>query len=630
MHCTKCQKEIPDQVRFCPYCGQPISITQIHSPSLKGNLSAISPTTQKTEEATAAPNNTAPVKEDFQKIFSFKNNHSQGKINKKIICLLLAAVIAVISTISYFVYQNNQDTSLSYVHPDPAIYTDGKNIYVDTDITDSQKATLFIQTNFTMDDYVYPEGVVYNMDGQVFSPLDISGTGKYLFYMNNVVTEDDGSMSGDLYEFDLDKLSSDMDANSENSKLIAENVSQMMAPPSSDNSVFYVSNGSDLSCYTEKGGTINILSNIDKFSVRYNGASDEHMLTILHDYNETTESYIWDSYDIKTESNELTLIDSNINDTPKKTGNQFIYTKGNKGEDGAYHSDLYIATLSKNGITKEKIDDNVMSVWDCGTSGKGLHIVYSKENEDPEDDSLFADSTYIYDNGKILHLSDEDMQYSKSDGNLILFQKDTDTDQWYYQYKNNKEEAFDLTGIKEVSVNSAETYALIQTCDADTQVNSVYLASISDKGKLHVERKLADDAAVTGSGYGLLLYEAGKNNTNLYRVYDDGKDKKYVSNITASDGINLHAPFSEDCGLVVSEQKGDKYQLTYFDKDKKQKTLETQVDEFYVMGSTILYTTDGKMYSFNLKTEKSKKITDQYSNYVYLYNGSVMLFGCNL
>lgn len=611
MKCNNCQKEIPDNIKFCPYCGQPV-------PSISDNEYMVPgyeyPKNHQYKNLQISNSNTRASYYDA-------NNNAAAKSedpNKRVKKILLAAVLVLITLVVMLgigfykaLTSDSYDDSIEYANG-ITYCTDGI-IYVDTDVTDDiEPYALTREDEELVDkcDFVYLS--TFNPDSDIIY---------YIKDMKKKKTE----ICASLYSIYTKDITDNEEDNATRSKLIADDVCSFYASSGSDNAVLYETISSEIYMYSDNGNDY-IISTEGLTSINsiFNYENTHIIMTMRGNSSSsiTTGFYFGTQYDIyqyDTSTKKLRLINESVR-FPYGDNQRLVYIKEtNSDEEGG---ELYISTITSKDIQTTKIDDAVTNIVSTTLTDDITHITYEKSGAHPED---YTEEVYTYDNGEITDLGE--IQFSTKYSEYVTFfdlyeGQDEKNDMTQY-YTTGSSEIYEspFNEVTNVSAALRENKLYIEAYD-DKNISCVYSCDIEYGKEISNIKMIAYNATISGMfSKKYQFYVAGSKAMNLYISADDDLSLM-IYDVPIDTFFTLKAtPIINDNSyhFIVKfldyDVNSNIYDLYVVDENKKLKRVETMVETTAVTGNGVIYTKDGAIYYYGADTKEVKKIAD--SNYYY-------------
>lgn len=581
MNCTNCQREIPDNIKFCPHCGQPVQI-----------------------------------------------NKPKRKSKKAIIALILVFVLAA-SLLGYKLYSSRRkvedyDPILDYPFINGITYCEDGVIYVDTDLTDDTAPYIL----GTEDEEL--------VDACSFDYLSTFSPYTDIIYYIADLEEKKTEVCGKLYQVNTKDLTEDADENRKRSKLIAENVSTYFVSSGEDHGVMYQNVEEEMYFYSDYGNEY--LLDVEDIAYMYCIYSHEnsHILLTLKEGISTSSFGIYlgnayEMYHYDSSTNKLSIINDEIA-FPFGTYNKFVYTKKIDGK--TPRQDLYLSEITDDGIKTTKIDENIARINKTCITDEHIHISYEKEGDHPDD---YTKILFTYDNGSIHEIGEIDLTTIESEYVTIFdYYESEDQKQDNEQYyTTGTEEVYKspFKKIEDIQVAKDTGKVLVQAQNED-KVNCVYLCDVEYGKEFTNIQMIAYNACVSGEYFNIeLFYVAGEKTRNLY-VQGDDEYNLLLRDIPSDSTITVKVtPTIEDkkyyfvTNLLDFDNNSTIYDLYLRGDDKSISRVETMVEEIYSTGKGAVYTKNKALYYYGADTQEVEKIAD--STYYYevanKYEASVIL-----
>ena len=579
MNCPNCQREIPDKIKFCPRCGQPVQIIK-----------------------------------------------PQKKSAKIILALILVLVIAT----SLFVYRictapkTEEDPAIEYKFLNGLTYCTDGIIYVDTDLSDDQ------------DPYVLGKEDEDLVDACAFSYLSTFSPDTSSIYYISDLKKNKTEISGTLYRINIEDITDDIDENIKKSELVAEDVIEFFVSSGLDNGVMYQNIEEEMCFYSDYGNEYLMDgSDIAYAYCIYNHESSHIILTMKKErVSNSSGIYIgagYDMYHYDSATNEFVLIDYDIS-FPTGKYNKIVYNKHDNRNEKSL--DAYIADITDEGIKTTKIDEDVTGIYEACITDEITHITYSKEGDHPDDYTYYL---FSYDNGIITELGE--VGQTRMTTEYVTFfdnYEPTDETKDYTQYYNTGSSEIyksPFTSVIDVEMALDSGKILVQAYN-EKSVSCVYLCDVEYGKEITNIQMVGYNSCISGSyGQRYLFYSAGEKTRNLYLQGDDNY-KLMIRDIMPDAVPYLKiTPTIDDksyqfiVNLLDYDDNSSIYDLYIKTDDKTLKRIETIVENILITGKGAVFTKDKVLYYYDGKTDETEKIAD--STYYFeagnKYEGSISL-----
>lgn len=568
MNCTNCQREIPDNIKFCPHCGQPVQIKK-----------------------------------------------TKGKAKKVILALVLSFVILA-SFIGYRIYSSHNEEekpSIEYKYLNGITYCTDGVIYVDPDITDDSDPYVL----GTEDEELVDECSFIYLS--TFSP-DTS-TIFYIADMEEKKTE----VCGSLYSVKTEDITSDADETRKRSTLIAKDVSEYYVPSGRDNGVLYQNVDEELYFYSDYGNEYLMdIDGISDVNCIYNYGSSHILLTLKEGKKKSSTSiYIGSGYDVyhyDSATQKLSIIDDDAS-IPVGKYNKLVYTKNINNKTNSL--DMCMSEITDDGIKTTKIDEDVNNIDETYFTDDITHITYTKKGEHYEDDYTY--DLFTYDNGTITELGEIDLARTTTEYVTFFnyYEPDDEKKNDTQYYTTGTSEVFEspFTKVLNAQVAIDEGKILIQALNEDS-VSCVYLCDVAYGKEISNIQMVAYNACVSGSySTNYLFYAAGEKTRNLY-ISGDGTYKLMMHSVPSQTSVYVKTtPVMDDnayfflVNLLDYDTSSSIYDIYIRDNDRYLSRVETMVENIMITGKGAVYTKDKALYYYSAETNEVEKIAD--STYYY-------------
>ena len=570
MKCTNCQREIPDNIKFCPHCGQPV---QIIKPKRKG---------------------------------------------KKIVIALILVFAILASLIGYRLYNSHKSEEeeyyslLDYPYLNGLTYCEDGVIYVDTDLSDDTKP------------YVLGIEDEELVDACAFSYLSTFNSYTTSVYYISGLRKNKTEVSGTLYRINTEDITDDVDENIKNSELIAEDVIQYFVTSGDDNGVMYQNIDEEMFLYSDNGNAYLMDGSDTAYAYcLYNTGSSHIILTLRKDKaGNSSGLYIgagYDMYHYDSATDEFNLVDEDVS-FPSGRNNKYVYKKHINGQDNRL--DAYIAEITEDGIKTTKIAENIDNIEESVITDEITHITYTKEGDHPDE---YTYNLFVYDNGNTTELGEVSYTRISTEYVTIYNNYDPSIDDFdnkqYYNTGSSEIYESPFTNIKDAEMAVDSGKILIEAYNED-MVSCVYLCDVEYGKELTNIQMVGYNSSISGSYYReYLFYVAGEKTTNIYIQVDDTY-KMMVHDIPSDTTCSLRAtPTINDISyffitnILDFDDNSTIYDLYIREEDKSLRRLETMVENISTTGKGVVFTKNKALYYYGGDTDEIEKIAD--STYYY-------------
>ncbi len=617
MQCTNCQKDIPDNIKFCPYCGQPVLIRHKEDNTTYSNTFENVPFSYGRSEAVdekEAPVNVTKIKDSG--INDIGNTESGNKKTKVIFAISVILVIALVAGIIGYRYYISKDKTVDESIPEyinGITYCEKGVIYVDTDVTDDAPSLKLA----TVDEALVIDCEFYYLS--IFNPDTTR-----IYYITDL-EQKKTTVCGSLYSIATKDITNDPDENKKRSTLISKEVKGYFTTSGDDNSILYDTLSDEIYIYSDNGNEY-LMDGKDILVINtfYNTESS-HLITVqrgnLKNVTLSTGLYMGATYEIyhyDTATKKLRLIDDDVAMIPTGKDDKLVYLKGeNYLTEGA---DMYMCDITPEGIKTEKLAEDVTDLVSTTITDDITHIAYATKGEHTDD---YTFHLYSYDNGVVTDIGETENVdiYSEYVTFFDYYEPDDEEEDKTQYYNTGSSEIYKSPFGKVIEIQEAlqRGKLMIQALD-DNGISCVYMCDIEYGKEITDYELLAYNASISGIyARRYLFYVSGQKTRNMYLSSQEG-DRLILRDVPKDESLYFKAtPYIDDnlyyfvVDLLESDGNSSIYDLyVRDDEDKSLKRLDTMVEDISITGKGAVYCKDEALYYYGADTKKTTKIADSY------------------
>lgn len=619
MQCNNCRKEIPDNIKFCPYCGQPVQIKRGEDYTTYSNTFGIEPNSYSSHSILEEKPDARTIEKTGIKDLTITDTGKKGSGSKKIKLILAISVILVIVLVTgiigyrYFKSKDMEEDASIPEFINGITYCEKDTIYVDTDVTDDTAA--FKLT--TVD-----EQMVIDCEFYYLSSFNLDTTRVY--YITDF-EQRKTAVCGSLYYIATKDITNDPEENKKRSTFVAKEVKGYFSTPGDDNAILYNTIDDEIHIFSDNGNEY-LMDSDDILvlnSFRNNGNS--HLITVQRGDRQnvilSTGFYMGSNYEVytyDTATKKLRLIDDDMPSLPSGNEDKMVYLKGeNYMIDGA---DLYMCDITSEGIKTEKIAEGVTSLIQTTITDDITHVSYVTQGEHPDD---YTYHLYSYDNGVVTDIGET--KFIDSDSEYVTFfdyyEADDEREDPTEYYNTGSSEIYKSPFGEVIDIQAAlqMNKLMVQAID-DNGISCVYLCDIEYGKEITNYELLAYNAGISGVyADKYLFYVAGQKTKNIYLSSEEG-NRILMRNVPGDESLNIQAtPYINDktyyfvVNLLENDGSTSIYDLyVRDDEDKTLKRLDTMVEDISVTANGVTYCKDKALYYYGADTMETTKIADSY------------------
>lgn len=601
MICKECGEEIKEEARFCPFCG-----TVQNGVAPEGSQAALSGNDMMTDEA----------KKDNRKyknpVFKTSKNKPEDpkkakarSFKQKMIDVVLVVLIIAIAggMLSFrFMTVRNQKKLFSMV----AYVKDGV-LYLDTDIkSESDDPIPVSKINYAL--------LEYGFGNQIAS---FSADNKILYFMD----KDTGDGSGRLKKVKIDKLTQDMDANSDNAEKVADFVTAYKVLD--NNSVLYETNDMEVCYYDGKNNKV-IAEDV---AYAYLSYSENYVYLLEGDEQGTTFDLGRKGLNSKADVEILAEDVSYVITAKDSDALMFVVEKDSEDDKDSSKTE----SVSLDNETESSDDENeALDEQTSQTSEKYNELYLTFDNKEPvkigeniDDWSSYcaseggvfftskkSDETYTlnyYDTKSETCTEVEGISDVHLGTGICVYTKD-DPDDWFYMLAGGQEQSLDY----EYEYEDGEVW-----CSLDGRYVLMEFVSDENDGNIVVSFRATDgtlssDKLVTSNG----RIGISEDTTAYYISYNEEEDEADMYSFHNDRTKLLAKDINEDyISIVISADKlwvmynSYNYELFLY-KDANEMMDDSNVQELVYAGkNSVIYKGDTNYYLAYLEKKETETIT---------------------
>jgi len=537
MICKECGVEINDEARFCPFCGT----AQMVEPSDNKNKMS----DDKNNDSIKLQKQNAENDESFKHDKSEEGNNVRYKDpvfktsknkpedpkkikeltfkQKMIDVILVILIIAIASSMIAFRVISARKAKELFSH---IAYVKDGILYLDTDIkSESDEPVPVAETSYTL--------LEYGFDKKIAA---FSKDGKYLYYMD----KDTGDGSGRLEKVKIDKLTDDIDENSDKAEKVADFVISYRVLD--DGCLLYETNDMEVFYYDGRNSKA-IAENVLFFILSY---SENYVY--LFESDEQGHTYNLGRKGLNSKG-DITYLGENVSNVLHNSNSDAVTFIVNNEEADTY--ELYLTFDNKEPV---KIGNNKADCSSYCESAGGLFYTFEDENNNI--------TLYYYDANNDNVIEKGNLSNVIMNTGICIYQKE-DSDDWFYMLAGGQEQSLDFDyEYEEGSVwcSADGRYVMIEGAAEDGS-GSAIVSFRSTDGSLSSQKLVTENGA--------LGYSEGTN--AYYIAYDDEKDE-----------TDLYSFHNSRTSLLAKDIKTDAALTCFFAADKLLVQYNYDDNEVYI------------------------------------------------
>ena len=551
MNCKECGEEISKEARFCPFCGAVIKAPS--SDDYKGR------TDQKVVKE--------PVFKTSKKTPESPEKIKARSIKQKLIDVIVVILIIVIASgmVAYRVITIRNSKKLFSM----AAYVKNGILYLDTDITSENDVPIPVsKTSYSLIEYGFDKTIAAFSDDC-----------KILYYMD----KDTGDGSGRLEKVMLNRLTDDLDDNSQNAEKVADFV--ISYTPLENSTVLYETNEMEL-CYYDGKNTRIISEEVASYFLSYSG-NYVYML----EGDEQGMTFELSRASLNSKASKVVLADDVEKVITSLNSDAVMFTV--KEDDGT--DDLYLVFDNKEAVV---IGEDIYYAQYCSYSNG---VFYSTV----DDDDIM--SLYYYDQKSSSRTCINNISSLNMQSGICMYQK-ADADTWYYMLAGGDEQVFDCAydyDGKDVWSSLDGRYVMVTVSSEDEQGDMV-VAFRSTDGTLSSDKLITQGGSLgasTGTTIYYLDYNQDDDTIDLCSFHNNRT--KVLAKDVSNDSL-VTAIYSTD-NLLVLYNTYDLNLSIY--KDGENRLLVSDVQKLIYAGkNAAVYVCDSECYISYLDQKEIKTV----------------------
>lgn len=537
MICKECGVEINDEARFCPFCGT----AQMVEPSDNKNKMS----DDKNNDSIKLQKQNAENDESFKHDKSEEGNNVRYKDpvfktsknkpedpkkikeltfkQKMIDVILVILIIAIASSMIAFRVISARKAKELFSH---IAYVKDGILYLDTDIkSESDEPVPVAETSYTL--------LEYGFDKKIAA---FSKDGKYLYYMD----KDTGDRSGRLEKVKIDKLTDDIDENSDKAEKVADFVISYRVLD--DGCLLYETNDMEVFYYDGRNSKA-IAENVLFFVLSY---SENYVY--LFESDEQGHTYNLGRKGLNSKG-DITYLGENVSNVLHNSNSDAVTFIVNNEEADTY--ELYLTFDNKEPV---KIGNNKADCSSYCESAGGLFYTFEDENN--------IITLYYYDANNDNVIEKGNLSNVIMNTGICIYQKE-DSDDWFYMLAGGQEQSLDFDyEYEEGSVwcSADGRYVMIEGAAEDGS-GSAIVSFRSTDGTLSSQKLVTENGAL---GY-------SEDTNAYYMAYDDEKDE-----------TDLYSFHNSRTSLLAKDIKTDAALTCFFAADKLLVQYNYDDNEVYI------------------------------------------------
>lgn len=619
MQCNNCRKEIPDNIKFCPYCGQPVQIKRGEDYTTYSNTFGIEPNSYSSHSILEEKPDARTIEKTGIRDLTITDTGKKRSGSKKIKLILAISLILVIVLVTgiigyrYFKSKDMEEDASIPEFINGITYCEKDTIYVDTDVTDDTAAYKLT----TVD-----EQMVIDCEFYCLSSFNLDTTRVY--YITDF-EQKKTAVCGSLYYIATKDITNDPEENKKRSTFVAKEVKGYFSTPGEDNAILYNTIDDEIHIFSDNGNEYLMDSDDILVINTFHDNGTSHIITAqrgnLNNISLSTGFYmgaLYEVYHYDTATKKLRLIDDDVATVPSGKDDKMVYMRGeNYLVDGA---DMYMCDITSEGIKTEKIAEDVTSLVQTTITDDITHVAYATKGEHPDD---YTYHLYSYDNGVITDIGET--KYVDIHSEYVTFfnyyEADEKRDDPTQYYNTGSSEVYKSPFGEVIEIQAAMQRGklMVQALD-DNGISCVYLCDIEYGKEITNYELLAYNAAIAGDfGRNYLFYVAGQKTRNIYLSSEDG-DRLLMRDIPRDESLYIKTtPYIDETmyyfvvNLLENDGNAGIYDLyVRDDEDKSLKRLNTMVEDISITAKGAIYCKDQALYYYGADTMETTKIADSY------------------